>query len=59
MHWTRAVRPTVSARVLWASRILTSTVPKRGWGRTSHQRKVGSSKASQRSSTSTVSTQSS
>ena len=49
---------TVSATVLCTSRMRTSTVPNRGWGRTSHQRKVGSSNASQRSSTSTASTQS-
>ena len=36
--------------------IRTSTVPKRGCGRTSHQRKVGSGTASQRISTSTDST---
>ena len=48
----------VSATVLCTSIMRTSTVPKRGCGRTSHQRKVGSAKASQRSSTSTASTQS-
>ena len=55
---TSATMATVSATVLCTSRIRTSTVPNRGWGRTSHQRKVGSSNALQRSSTSTASTQS-
>jgi hypothetical protein len=55
MHWTRAASPAVSARVVCASMIRTSTAPKRGCGRTSHQRKVGSGTASQRISTSTAS----
>ncbi len=59
MHCTSAASAVVSGTVLWASRIRTSTVPKRGCGRTSHQRNVGSGNASQRISVSTAWTQSS
>ena len=62
----RAERCTGSARrsppsatsSVWASQILTSIVPNRGCGRTSHHRKVGSGNASQLISRSTVSTHS-
>ena len=53
IDWTSAASAAVSASVVWASMIRTSTVPKRGWGRTSHQRKVGSGTASERIRTST------
>ena len=53
---TRAAIAADSPSFVCASMIRTSTVPKRGCGRTSHQRKVGSGTASQRISTSTVST---
>ena len=59
MHCTSAASAAVSATAVCASRMRTSTVPKRGWGRTSHHRNVGSGKASQRISRSTASTQSS
>ncbi len=52
----RAVSAAVAAIVAWASMIRTSTVPKRGWGRTSHHRNVGSGKARVRISRSTTST---
>ena len=56
MHWTSAVSAALSAGVVCASMIRTSTVPNRGCGRTSHQRKVGSGIAPLRISRSTAST---
>ncbi len=59
MHCTSAVRAAVSATVIWASMMRTSTVPNLGWGLTSHHRKLGSANASQRIIRSTDWTQSS
>ncbi len=38
MHCTSATSAAVSVTVVWASMTRTSTVPKRGTGRTSHHR---------------------
>ena len=56
MHWTRATSAAVSSTLDCTSMIRTSTVPKRGCGRASHHRKVGSGMAPQRTSRSTAST---
>jgi hypothetical protein len=54
MACTSAASTAVSWTVIWASMIRISIVPKRGCGRMSHHRKVGSGKAPARSRASTV-----